>query len=649
MVSVMTARVHVLAMILACLAGGAIVQAGMRAATADSLEQTELAALRRYLDELSSGQPGNASRVDQLSDVSWAGLRLVIETYVALPKPIEGHTHRAFQALLERMSRTALAPWPLVRLYSAEFAEFLVTPTDKNPQGERLFRHLMTSKAGRQAFDLAVRLTPGASLDALANGDGDQRAELLEAWNRRLAQRDERRPIPQLAAHVAKICGTFAADLPPAELAARLKFAGAWPAQRERYEQQLAECLLSEEPATILAGLAAQQQFPALIELNAAFPSRFPLATTEHERLVEDALRNFAFDTEHDHAKTLRELWPKLRKEAAKARYACLYAMGMHPQGNDAVALEAVLDDSYSFIDVALAVLEAGDPKLAEQAVRHVLTNSKRGHEEALRLARSMKLAGFADAALAIATSGERDQVLRQTALAYLQLAPGKTRRKLLPLLAHTNGDLRLSAIQTFAAPEGLKPEDKDEIGPALIRVAQSDASFGHRQEAIFALGRWRDELAAPFFRELLKTYPPVVLAAGHYNDGNTSDDRYWQYRLRLVALTGLAALRDKAAREELLALYKNGGPTEKMDVLLAFFELEDVPLPAFDDLSADEPKLVATAASLVKQHGTPDERKQMHEFFASSPFWRQFEHSGIDDHNILRNAGLIEELDATR
>ena len=74
--------------------------------------------------------------------------------------------------------------------------------------------------------------------------------------------------------------------------------------------------------------------------------------------------------------------------------------------------------------------VEAGDPKLAEQAVRHVLTNSKRGHEEALRLARSMKLNAFADEALAIALSNERDQVLRQTALGYLQLAPGKVRAR---------------------------------------------------------------------------------------------------------------------------------------------------------------------------------------------------------------------------
>ena len=190
-----------------------------------------------------------------------------------------------------------------------------------------------------------------------------------------------------------------------------------------------------------------------------------------------------------------------------------------------------------------------------------------------------------------------------------------------------------------FAEPVGLSAVDKDMIGPALIAVALEDPSPGHRQEAIFALGRWKEKLAEPFFRQLLKDNPAVTIIDGHYND-----DRYWQYRFRLVALLGLARLNDAEAMRELLLLHARGGPTERMDVLLVFFELESAPDAALEDLAAEEPKLVATAAQLIGEYGTSEQKQAMRGKFQTESLWREFRHSGADDHNILSAVGLEEE-----
>jgi hypothetical protein len=247
-----------------------------------------------------------------------------------------------------------------------------------------------------------------------------------------------------------------------------------------------------------------------------------------------------------------------------------------------------------------------------------------------------MNLPEFVEQAYALAADPKEDQIVRQTALRYLQLAPGGERRKLLPLLSERNGDIRLSAIQMFAHAEGLSAEDKDALGPLLIRVALDDPSPGHRQEAIHTLGCWEDSLAEPFFRQVLEQNPPVTILDGHYND-----ERYWQYRFRLVALLALARLKDDPAREELLTIHEAGGPTEKMDVLLAFMELGQVPDGAMTDLRAEEPKLIATAARLIHEHGTPAQQEQMQQQFRAAPLWLEFRNSGADDHLILTQVGL--------
>src|SRR4051794_1476502 len=87
---------------------------------ADSLEASELMDLRRYLGELKAGRRGSAAVVDRLAAVSFAAFTEVVRTYGDLDGPIEPHTHRAIQVLLERISRGALAPWPMVALYSPD-------------------------------------------------------------------------------------------------------------------------------------------------------------------------------------------------------------------------------------------------------------------------------------------------------------------------------------------------------------------------------------------------------------------------------------------------------------------------------------------------------------------------------------------------
>jgi len=605
-----------------------------------TLEALERQDLRRYLAELRAGRPGSAATVERLAGLSFAGLREIIDAYLALPEPIEMHTHRAFYALLERTSRAALSPWPMILLYSPDFAAFLTRPLGEHPQAQRLFQRLLASDSGRQAFDLIVRLTPEASLSHLASAKKEKRQELLEAWNRRLAQGRERRPIPQLGRYLEALAGLFSLDLPPEELEHHLRFLAAWPELRSSYREALRRCLSQERSGIVLAGLVVQQRVPLLVELNEALITRF----AEQPKLVEQALRSFAFDDRHDHSANLRRLWSRLPAEQVKARYQCLFAMGVHAAGNDALAFQAIQEDTYDLLDVAFLVLKKGDRDHAEKAIRHVLTSGKRGHEEALRLARERELSGFEPQALAIARDAQRDQVLRQTALLYLGRADGKTRRQLLPFLTHPNGDIRLAAIRTFSGSQGLSAADQNDIGPALIRVALDDPSMGHRQEAIYVLGTWKAPLAADFFRKVLADNPPVPILEGHYNDG-----RYWQYRFRLMALLGQARLGEPPARRELLDMHDKGGPTERMDSLLAFLDLGEAPECAFADLTAAEPRLVATAAQVIASNGDAAARARLRDAFRGSPLWREFLDSGIDDYNILRIVGLSKDEEAER
>ena len=130
----------------------------------------------------------------------------------------------------------------------------------------------------------------------------------------------------------------------------------------------------------------------------------------------------------------------------------------------------------------------------------------------------------------------------------------------------------------------------------------------------------------------MLADNAPVILTDGYY-----SDARYWQYRFRLMGLLGLARLGEKSARAELLDLHEKGSPAEKMDALLAFLDLGEVPDVAFADLDSIEPRLVATAAQLIAAHGDTAAKDRLKKKFAGEPLWDVFRHSGVDDYNILR------------
>ena len=59
----------------------------------------------------------------------------------------------------------------------------------------------------------------------------------------------------------------------------------------------------------------------------------------------------------------------------------------------------------------------------------------------------------------------------------------------------------------------------------------------------------------------------------------------------------------------------------------------------AFSDLESIEPRLVATAAQLIRSHGDAAAKERLKKRFASMPLWQEFRGSGIDDYNILRIA----------
>jgi hypothetical protein len=593
-------------------------------AAAETLDEMERVALERYLDHVTRGGGSQAAMVDRLQSISWPNLQLLLQRYAGLDETAAPATHRAFQAILERTTRAVLLPASVRELYAADLVRLTTAPAD-DELSRRVFARLVAHLRERRAADLIVRLTPCASLERLAD---DRRLPMLQAWNRRLARGPETRTLPGLAEFLTRI-----AEQPPAEPSgavyeAWLEFLGGWPETRSAFEDRVQQGLATGSEATIISTLRIIEKRPCLGGLV--------LSTLERHlaepAVVEAALEVLAADEQGDHAATLRAVWPRLPGPPSRAQYLALLAMAVHPQGNDAIALAALKAEPFEFVDPALAVLRQGPEAIAAEAVTLLLDRADRGHEEALRLATLRRLAGFEMEAVKLALDESQAVIARQTAIGYLAHSAGHFRRQVLPLLGIRNGDLRLAAIQCLGPVEGLSDDDRDVIGPLLIRVAQQDPSDGHRQEAIFALGAWRDRNTWPFFEQVLAANPPAILAEQSFNDAV-----YWRYRLRLVALVGLARLGDAAARDELESLHRRGGPTEKMDVLLAFLSLGECPQWALDDLHATEPKLLATAARLIVAHGSAEQRRRLVEHCGRDTAFGAFADSGIDDHNLLR------------
>lgn len=597
---------------------------------AESLDGLEAQALDRYLDDLARGEPGQAVQVDRLGELSWPNLRRLMERYASLTDPIDPATHRAFQALLERNTRTALYPWTLISTYSPELASFLVAPaTDDLPR--QLYSQLLKSPE-RRAADLVVRLAPAVSLQSLGQQRDPQSQRLCEAWNRRLARGHEHRPIPELERLLERIVAMPPVDSEPALREAWLEFLGRWPATRRAYAAQVRQGLTAQDESAVLSVLRVLERVPGESDQVVAVLRR----NVRRPAVVEAALKALAANAVEDQSAAMRSLWAELPGPPSRARYLALLAMAVHPAGNEDLAVEALRQEPFDYLDPALAILRDGPDRLARQAIALLLDTTDRGHEEALRLATRRRLQGFEKAALKLALDAQRPAIARQSALAYLSTAEGRWRRQVLPLLEVRSGDVRLAAIQSFGPPMGLSPEDREEIGPALIRVAQNDPSDGHRQEALFALGQWQDPHTAALFQQVLQDNPAMLLSEQDF-----SETVYWRYRHRLVALVGLARLQNAGAAKELASLHERGGPTERMDVLLAWHSLRECPDQALADLRSSEPKLLATAVRLIVDYGTRQQRAEMLLLVDQRPLWQAFRESGIDDHNLLE---MIEE-----
>jgi hypothetical protein len=599
--------------------------AAAASAVAESLDEMERGAVERYLDDVARGAGGKAAMVDRFASLSWPSVRFVIERYAGLEEPVAPATHLAFRALLERTSRTVLLPAAVRDRYAADLVRLTAAAAD-DELSRRVFARLVAHVDERRTADLIVRLTPCASLERLA--DGAESLQLLQAWNRRLARGPETRTLPGLTEALTRIAEHPSSEPSGAVYEAWLEFLGGWPETRRAFEDRVRQGLAAGSEAAIVSTLRVLEKKPALGGLVVATLQQH----LADPAVVEAALEVLAADEQGDHAAALRDVWPRLPGPPSRAQYLALLAMAVHPRGNETIALESLKAEPFEFVDPALAVLRQGPESVAVEAVTLLLDRADRGHEEALRLATLRRLAGFEPAAVKLALDESQAVVVRQTAIGYLAHSPGRFRRQVLPLLGIRNGDLRLAAIQCLAPVEGLSEDDRDVIGPLLIRVAQQDSSEGHRQEAIFALGTWRDRNARPFFEQVLAAHPPVILAEQSF-----SEAVYWRYRLRLVALVGLARLGDPAARTELESLHRRGGPTEKMDVLLACSSLGECPQWAMHDLEATEPKLLATAARLIVAHGSPEQRRRLVEHCGPATAFQTFADSGIDDHNLLR------------
>ena len=288
----------------------------------NALEQR---ALEAFITALETRQPASPDIVNELADVDYPAFRKLVAEYLAAEDP-DRSTHLRYQSLLERTSRSALAPWKMVKLYSPEFAGFVTQ--SQNVAASKLFRRLLNSELELQPFRLAVRLTPSVTLAAIGRNDPRHAAALLTAWNSRLHSGRESRPIANLDEHLLAITKTWNLEDSPALTEKRLMFIAGWPQLTEFYSSALSQCLDHANRQFVMAGLRVQSRYPHLIDRNRKIIRRFG---NDSEILVS-ALHNFALDTKQDHSSVLRKTWTSLTDR--KSQRACLFSMGIHPDGN---------------------------------------------------------------------------------------------------------------------------------------------------------------------------------------------------------------------------------------------------------------------------------------------------------------------------
>jgi len=580
----------------------------------DSITVQRERILEGYLTRLAANGFYDAHLTERLSDLPFPELETVCDSFVAAASTL--HDPHGYMQLMQRNTDQYELPLELLNLYAPDYLAWL---QGNNPRRAALYHALADSGMRRVAADLAIRLTPEESLRAIVRkpeGDKEFRAELLEAWIRRLHTREEQRPIPlDLIRRVL--------DLPD-DSEAFLTFKGYWPEAQPGLEEELKTQLNSEKRTEVIMALQVQAIHSLATAQNRMVIERWQ----SDSEIVNLTLINLGQDTQHDHAEALREIWPMIA-DNAKHRFWCLYAMAVHHSGNQAIALHAIEQDGYDSLEMTLEILRHSPADL-KKGIQRMLTQHQKGFSEIFLYAAKYRVEGLDEEALG-ALTGKMNQVTQMNALSYLGTRSGDTRLKLLDYLGHPSEDMRLSAINAFQDPTGLTAEQRNRIAPMLVKVFQTDPAYGNRQQALYVLGLWKDPEAETFFRTLL----PDLRSADY--DGSD----YWLYRMRLMCWLGLARLDNPDAHAWLKATHDQASSLRRMGILLAYRDMERCPEFTFDDLENDNPKVVATAAACIREYGSDAQRKRLAEI-QSAPYWTAFAGTHLDEYRIIVENGVL-------
>lgn len=577
------------------------------------LKERRTVELKSYLQLLEAGASHNAERVESLSDLSFKDLKLVIQSYLKTGKTNADH---GFQQLLLRNSRQYLLPVKMLKFYAPGYFQWL---EEKSPVKDDFFKILSQSQMNQIAADLAVRLTPEESLKYITQTvESNFKKELLFAWSRRLNLHVESRPLnKELVNEVIHLKETSKEYL---------LFKGYWYHVKMDFYIDLARLLRSEKREEVIRALEVQETHPVAFEQNKYVIQKWK----DDEAIVIQALKNYGETSAKDFSSTLRSIWENYPL-SNKQRFWCLYSMSVHNKGNEKIAVEAVLKDGYHVLEPALSILR-NSPDELKKVIEIMLTKYGKGHSEVFIAAAKAQLKGFEENALEVLESN-KELITQINALSYLSHSNGDYRLKLLKFLSHPSEDVRLAAINTFTDGDSLKQDQKNKIGPYLIKVFQSDPSYGNRQQALYVLGRWKAVETKKVFSQLLQTI----------NAADYGGDEYWEYRMKLMCFMGMARMGDEKAYDQLTSIHKRGSALERMDILLAYMDLGKCPEFAFEDLENTQPKLAATAAVLIRECGSTEQKNRLKDL-QSGYFWQEFPHTKLDEYNIIEHDETTHE-----
>ncbi len=568
--------------------------------TAESFEEKRINDTQNYLHLLLKGANYDAIRTEKLSDLSFTELTPVIFAYI---KSENANNPYAFHQLLMRNSTQYLMHIELLKIYAPDYLTWL-----KNNSTDRaaLFNTLAASEMRRDPAFLAIRLTPDESLQYIKNNQNNTfRTELLNLWSSRLRDNEENRPINKSLLNDLLNLQDTSEEF--------LVFKGYWPQAQKSISSNIRQLLKSDSKNDVIKGLRIQQHH--LIDCKTNYD--LILKWKNDTDIVNQALKNFGNDTKQDHSKALRKIWQNLPLNA-RERYWCIFAMSTHSSGNEDIALQAIEKDGYDSLDFSLSIL-MNKKEYLKKGIDIMLNKHKKGYAEIFLYADLAKLKGFEPQAFEILKTSN-DLVTKMNALGYLGHSAGKTRVKLLDYLGDPSEIIRISAINAFVNTNGLTKTDQNTIAPMLIKTFQTDPDFQNRQQALYVIGQWNVPEAGVLFNQLLPTLQDKY-----------KDNEYWLYRMRLMCYLGLARLGQVDAYEQLEKIHQNGSALQKRDILLAYIDLEQCPDFAFEDLHSDLAKLVATAVTLIREYGNPQQLEKL-EKIQTNFFWQELPNTNMDD-----------------